>query len=50
LFIQLSTWQNQPVFVDVCGRRVTLTVRGRLYRGQRAGLTEEDLAFARNLD
>jgi pterin-4a-carbinolamine dehydratase len=48
--IQLSARGNQPLSIDLSGTRVTLTVRGKMYRGRRAGLTEDDIDFARDIE
>jgi pterin-4a-carbinolamine dehydratase len=46
---QLAVRLGQPVAVELAGPRVAVTVRGRLQRGRRGGLTEEALEFARAL-
>jgi pterin-4a-carbinolamine dehydratase len=46
---QLAVQRGQPLSVELTEASVTVTVRGKAHRGLRAGLTEDDLEFARSL-
>lgn len=46
----IAVHAGQPLAIELAGSRLTATVRGRLHRGRRTGLTQETLDFAQSLE